>query len=129
MSARVCYSARKDLEDHEPLYGRDKKIRANIHELTEKFEVDVDPKKYGYKPKWADNGDCYYSVQAAIVLSSIDGVLTFKWYIARAGQGPWNEMGEEIRSAKAALRLARLLHEKEHAIHDLRWILRDRLKV
>ncbi|KAL9068663.1 MAG: hypothetical protein Q9157_006443 [Trypethelium eluteriae] len=127
MTARICWTANSNLKDHEPLYDRNDKIREGLHVLTEEFEIGIDPETYGYIKKEAENGETYYSVQAAIVLTAVDGVLTFQWYIAKAGEGPWDDNQDDLRPEAEAFRNAKLLYEKDHVIHDLRWILRDRL--
>ncbi|KAL9091704.1 MAG: hypothetical protein Q9165_004780 [Trypethelium subeluteriae] len=127
MTARICWTSNPAPKDHEPLHDRNGKIREGLHVLTEDFGIDIDPEKYGYIKKEAENGEKYYSVQAAIVLAAVDGMLTFQWYIAKAGEGPWDDDQDDLRSDKEAFRMAELLYEKDHVIHDLRWILRDRL--
>ncbi|KAI9700569.1 MAG: hypothetical protein M1820_006723 [Bogoriella megaspora] len=147
MTAQFFFTSSGDIELGQPLYktGSDK-LREGLVLLEPELRTTFRPahpglgKRTGYTPK--SYGYClndnkrtkvrFYRIQAAIVLINENGQTTYKWWIARAGKGPWAEdwkrgARRKVRTFEDALRDAVLLDDDDALVDSIWWHPRDQL--
>ncbi|KAI9698540.1 MAG: hypothetical protein M1820_007430 [Bogoriella megaspora] len=137
MSARICWTTKSDVVDHEPLYVRKNdpndvsQLRQGFH-LLEEISTPVRPEKYGYKPKrFSKSGERVFEVHAAIALNMVDGRLQFQWRIAKAGQELRTSESRYTREiwSSQAFEEAQELFRGDEPMHDLRWYTPGKIEV